>query len=320
MWDRTDIRMPGGRDVNNSNRSYPSREEEATELLQIGELDGALFIADAEIENTGSNGVVLWQFEFIRTEVWRIKGRADQAYHRLESLSSQNPQDIEILASLRMHYGYCAAMLGKHDQARGLLDEALHLALSNGLSDLEVKIKIRMAFLSFLREEYDTAGCIYRDIVDSIGDRYGWAMYSGALSGVGKIEMTLKRFTEAIPWFEHSTKIAQAHGARLLIAKNWGELAVCYLGLGDPKKSIEFLDKSDSIFLSAGAMHWYQVNVADRGNVHLYLGDYPGAISYYMRALELARNIKDPVSVGKWSGNLKIAYTEMIRSMKATGS
>jgi tetratricopeptide (TPR) repeat protein len=128
--------------------------------------------------------------------------------------------------------------------------------------------------------------------------------------------MTLKRFKEAIPWFERSTAIAELHGARLIVAKNWGELAVCYLGLGDPQRSLEFLDRSDEVYLQAGALHSYQINIADRGNVYLYLGDHLKAISLYQHALEIARDIKDPTSIRKWSGNLRIAYAEMIGSME----
>jgi len=39
------------------------------------------------------------------------------------------------------------------------------------------------------------------------------------------------------------------------------------------------------------------------------------AIDYFRRALELAREIKDPVSIRKWSGNIRLAYARLRESV-----
>jgi hypothetical protein len=44
---------------------------------------------------------------------------------------------------------------------------------------------------------------------------------------------------------------------------------------------------------------------------YLHRRDYFTAISYYQRALELAREIKDPVSIKKWTFNINLAYARI---------
>jgi hypothetical protein len=37
-----------------------------------------------------------------------------------------------------------------------------------------------------------------------------------------------------------------------------------------------------------------------------------GAISYYQRALNLAKEMKDPVKVANWTFNLRLAYAKLV--------
>lgn len=43
----------------------------------------------------------------------------------------------------------------------------------------------------------------------------------------------------------------------------------------------------------------------------MYRRDYLTALSYYRRAVSLARQIKDPVSVKKWTYNINLAYARI---------
>jgi tetratricopeptide (TPR) repeat protein len=102
-------------------------------------------------------------------------------------------------------------------------------------------------------------------------------------------------------------------GARLSIATVWGELAVCQLGLGDDSNALELFRRSTQVDRESGAVHNYQVGLANIGNVYLHRRDYLTALSYYQKALGIAREIKDPVSVQKWTYNIRLAYV-LIRS------
>jgi tetratricopeptide (TPR) repeat protein len=90
-------------------------------------------------------------------------------------------------------------------------------------------------------------------------------------------------------------------GARLSIATVWSELAVCYLGLDDDKKALELFRKAERVNRESGFIHNYRVVLANIGNVYLHRRDYFSAISYYQRALTLAREIQDQVLIKKWT-------------------
>jgi len=98
----------------------------------------------------------------------------------------------------------------------------------------------------------------------------------------------------------------------------WGELAVCYLGLGDDEKAMELFRKAERVDYECGVAHNYQVSLANIGNVHLHRRDYFTAIDYYQRALALARQIKDPVSVKKWTRNINLAYARIRLAVDTT--
>lgn len=123
--------------------------------------------------------------------------------------------------------------------------------------------------------------------------------------------MIQEHYKEAMPWLEESLKIFENVEARLEIAMVWGELAVCYLGMEEDEKAMELFRKAESVNHECGAVHNYQVVLANIGNVYLYRRDYFTAISYYQRALALAREIKDPVSVKKWTRNINLTYARI---------
>lgn len=79
-------------------------------------------------------------------------------------------------------------------------------------------------------------------------------------------------------------------------------------GPGDDGKALELLEKAAEVERNSGAAHNYQVSLANIGNVYLHRSDHFRAISYHHRALALARQIKDPVSIKKWTYNINLAY------------
>jgi tetratricopeptide (TPR) repeat protein len=63
----------------------------------------------------------------------------------------------------------------------------------------------------------------------------------------------------------------------------------------------------------------YQVCLANIANVYLYRRQFLAAISYYQQALELARQLGDQLSIGKWLRNLGQAYAHLGNPALAQG-
>ena len=54
---------------------------------------------------------------------------------------------------------------------------------------------------------------------------------------------------EALPWFEEAHDLFDAAGRRMFA---WGDMAVCYLDLGDDHKSLELLENVLPVYAEAG--------------------------------------------------------------------
>lgn len=79
----------------------------------------------------------------------------------------------------------------------------------------------------------------------------------------------------------------------------------------ETEKALEFFHKAERVFLESGPVPNYQVCLANTGNVYHYRREFLKAISYYQRAFELARQLSDDLSIGKWLHNLAQAYTSL---------
>ncbi len=288
----------------------------ARELLHLDDLDGADHIAEGEIARVADrgNGAELWQLRFVRAEIMRLRGKPEHALRYLESQESLNApegQDIDSQIGLCMHRGYHFGLMARYEQAWRLLNEGQALACKTGVVALQAEVCLRQAMIFFLQKDFVASSQKYRCVLSLSDQLGGWYFRATALWGIGKNLMIQLHYEEATPWLEESLKIFESAGARLSIATVWSELGVCYLGRGDDTKALELFQKSAQVNQESGAIHNYQVALANTGNVYLRRRDYLTALSYYQKALTLAREIKDPVSVTKWTYNIRLAYARI---------
>ncbi len=297
-----------------------SAHELARGLMRLGDLDGASEIAEAEIQRLGDKGntAELWRLRFIRSEVIDAHGDAEEALRYLESLPLPDVGDAASSAALRMYRGSYAGFLGRYETSHRLLGEAAAIARDAGMLKLQAEVCLSWAFIFFRQKDYVSSDRLFRaalDLAEKAGDRN---LRGHSLWGIGKNLMIQEHYEEAMPWLQESLGIFENAGARLSIAMVWSELAVCYLGLGDDEKAMELFRKAERVNYEAGVVHNYQVVLANIGNVYLHRRDHFTAISYYQRALALAREIKDPVSIKKWTRNINLAYARIRQSVDQT--
>ena len=289
---------------------------EAPSLIHLwrGELEPAWQAAEDGIARVGDDRSLraYWTLRFVRSEVLRMRGRVEQAREYLESIGPPFAWDIESTASLGMHLGYCSALLGNYKVANALLEESLAQACSANLLSLQVEVRLRQAMSNFLQKDLDSAENTYRSLLEVPAEKIGWYLHSMALGGVGKILLHRRRFREAMPWLERAIRVVKEAGAPLRAIGFESEVAVCYLGMNDASTSLRILQVAEQASFKCGAMHLYQVILADIGNVYLHQGDHWTAISYYQRALDLAKEMKDPVKVANWTSNIRLAYAKLV--------
>jgi tetratricopeptide (TPR) repeat protein len=287
--------------------------KQARDLMRVGDFDRARAIVEEQIECIGNhaNTGELWSLRFTRAGVLDAHGKVEEALQYLESFAPPDPADIESAAALKIYRGSYSGFLGRYPTSQGLLCEAEAMARDAGLLDLLGDVYLSRAFIFFRQKDYVSSDRLYRLALDLSEKVDGWYLRGHGLWGVGKNLMIQEHYEEAFPWLENSLAIFEEADARLAVATVWSELAVCYLGIGDDEKAMELLRKAEQVNYESGAVHNYQVVLANIGNVYLHRREYFTAISYYQRALALAREIKDPISIKKWTRNINLAYARI---------
>lgn len=292
----------------------------ATDLMRSDDWEGAHQIIEIELDRCEDRGnsPEIWRLRIVRADLLRLRGRVEDALDyltRLQFLYPPSTEDIFSLARLKMSCGYCMGHLGRFGPAHELLREAE--CLVNGEDDPELRCEIyqRQAMLFYLQRDYLSSDRIFRLILQTSEQLDGWYFKACALWGIGKNLMIQGHYLDAMPWLENALGLIESANARLLMATVWSEMAVCHLGLGEDARSLQLLEMALEENRKAGAVHNYLVVIANMGNVHLYRRDYVGAVARYLHALDLAREIKDPVSIEKWSANIRLAYA---RSLEPT--
>jgi len=297
-------------------------EQQAVNCLRLGELDRANYLAEQEIIADQGGARRLWLCRFVRADVLRIRGGPEPALAYLDSLPVPEAEDAASCSSFKLRRGHCMGLLGRHQPCQRLLDEAQTIAFKANASESLAEVHLSRAFIHYLRQDYAAADSEYHAVLKLSEQIPGWYFRGYGMWGIGKVLMIREAHKEAIPQLNESLRVFEDVGAKLPIAMVWSELAVCYLGLGDDVQALELLQKAERVDYEAGAIHNYQVSLANIGNVYLYRRDYFTAICYYRRALEYSRQLKDPVSIKKWTFNITLAYARIreaidTRSMSA---
>ncbi len=288
--------------------------EYVRDLMRLGKLEEATKITDAEIERLSSREEVapeVWDLRFIHARILDARGRAEDALNYLESFVPPADDKARLRGSLKMYRAEYSGFLGRYETSHRLFTEAATVAADAELFELLGEIHLTRAFVSFRQKDYVSSTALFHSALELAEKVGGWRLRGHGLWGIGKNLMIQEHYMDALLWLERSLEIFEGADAPLAIAMVWSELAVCHLGLGDDEKAMELFRKAERVNSECGVVHNYQVVLANIGNVYLHRRDYFTAISYYQRALALAREIKDPVSVKKWTRNINLAYARI---------
>lgn len=289
----------------------------ARELLRLDDLNGARAIAEAAIE-TAQNP---WPYRLALVDLQRLAGQRDEALIELDRLAQADPpanHDTESWIGIARLRGYYSGLLGQYEIAHRWLGEGELLARTNNMLESQAEVHLCQAMIWFLQQNYAESGRIFRIVLDLADEIGGWYFRASALWGIGKNLMIQNFYQEAIPWLEQALTIFESVSAQLSTAVVWSELAVCHLGMGNDQLSLDLLKKAELVQQKAGTVANYQVVIANIGNVYMYRGDYTAAIDHYRRALSIAQEIKDPVSIRKWTYNINLAYLKIREQVDQT--
>lgn len=92
------------------------------------------------------------------------------------------------------------------------------------------------------------------------------------------------------------------------------------MGLGDAKASLEYYLKALEIFKELEDKALVGIELGSLGNAYLYLADYPKALDYYFKSLKIAEELSDKEGIANINGNIGIIYYNTGKYSKALES
>lgn len=207
--------------------------------------------------------------------------------------------------------GFFLSRMGDYLPAKNLLDQAARLARRESKEALLAEVQLNRMTLLFYLADYDAMEDCARAALTIAQEPCLGSIEAGAYSGIGKSLMVRSRFREAITCYERARALFLREGLRFQAAAMSSELGSCCYGLQEDEKALELFSEALKAALDAGALPSYQINLANIGNLHLRRGEYAAAISNYQKALSIAHDLGDWISLSKWLRNLAIAYSQM---------
>jgi len=283
----------------------------ASSLFRTGNLDRAMKAAEVGMERTSPNTDEYQQFLFVKAECLRTKGQVRQALELIGESINESGLSPETCALWHMHRGYFLGMRNAYVESKQEFDKAEDIASNQSLSHISLDILLRRAMILFFAEELVASQDAYRkalQVAEVHGDLFSQAL---ALAGTGNNLMIRKNYREAVGWYEKALVAAKESRATLLAAAMQSELGWCFYNMEHDDKALELFRASEAAFLAAGALTNYQISLGNIGNIFVRRGDYPAAVSYFQRALELAKKNEDRISMAKWLNNLSDVFFRM---------
>lgn len=238
-------------------------------------------------------------------------GQWQEALGALKSAKEGMEIGEEAQARLAMDEGYLMGSLARYTECWSLLNQAERTAHQLNLPSLLAEILWRRGIMSVFVGDHNAADKCLCSALEIASAENNSQLQGLIRAGMAKNTMYRGEFSGAIPRFEEALATFESLKDKFYSAILWCELANCYLHTEESEKALEFFHKAERVFLESGAMPNYQVCLANIGNVYHRRGEFLAAISYYQRALKLARELGDQLSIGKWLHNLAQAYSNL---------
>jgi tetratricopeptide (TPR) repeat protein len=288
-------------------------DEPTISFFHRGNLDMALRAAESEIRsNQDPSCSRYWYFRFIRAQVLSILGFVEESASYLDSVGAPCPEDVESVISLSMHKAYMLAMLGNYSGARELLASAEIRTSTLHLSKLQSEITVRRGMVAYLEGDFSSALDFYQGVVHAAGNAHGQYLNCVAITGAGKALAAMKRFAEAVNWLEKSLRLSQMEGFDLLRAGILSEMGSCNLGIGDTESSLRLFLESSRVLFDLKARRFYPANSHDLGVAYFIRGDYALAVSYFLRAVGGAIQMKNRTAAEQYRASLQLSFRKLM--------
>jgi CHAT domain-containing protein/Tfp pilus assembly protein PilF len=251
------------------------------------------------------------RFRLLKAEVLLAQRRAAEAAALLKDESPQDAAWTDLEAKTFLLRGFAAYLLGRNEEAEGLLDTAASLASRSGLAPLSIEVEVRQGLILVSQSRLEEAAALFRRAIDeasSVHDTYLTAMANGNL---GYTLLHESKYDEALAWFDKAKELHSELGAEQSLARDLGNAGWCYYRLGDFEMARALFEKAAATFAKAGNKFDQQIWLGNIGTIQLDQRDYAGAVTTYRKALEIAQQLSNDAMTAQWLSNMAECFIEL---------
>lgn len=279
----------------------------ASKLCDRGHwLEAESFLHDALSKPEASDSSDVWDMRLLYGLVLRARGKVPEA---VKLLSADLPPRLRSSALAVRWLGYRAIALARNKQdsaAAANLDLAERLVRARHPELLD-QVMLWRANLAFTANRTMECEKFARD-----GLRFARRYHhneADLLATLAIVSTRFKRYDEAIQLDIQALTLATAMGNDGLIEKTEGNLAWLYSVLGDYETVKFYADAALKLAETLGAERDRLPWLIQVGDVARFRGEYPTAIAYYRRGVDLAKQ-QNHGDTGDYIGSLAVAQLE----------
>jgi CHAT domain-containing protein len=258
--------------------------------LQQGYLDAALQQAEQGYRDSKSSPLWNWRFRLLEAE---ILGRRGSPANGLALLQPDPPPDLplEIKARRKVLLGQAQCQIGQYAAGRAQLKDASELigTSDRGLEAEAALVRGKCALfegnIEVAQREFEQAQTLAENTNDFV--------QASALGNLGALLMRGEHCDDAIYKFQRLLEIMQPMHSPVLEEKTLGNLGYCFSQLGDWKKAISFSQQAQATAAEIGNTGDQEKWLIDLGKAHFALWEFPEAETNYLKALGIAKQLRD---------------------------
>ena len=232
-----------------------------------------------------------WKFRLLYAEDFILLGQPKEARTVLESQG--RPTQPALLARWMMDSARLA-IGSQPDQARAQMREALQVALRAPDPYLACMLRLRLSE----QTGFEEAEAFDRQALAEAQGLHDPYLAAWARLDLGYNRVRAARFDEAIPYFVEGVEATEQIGAKGLMCPAKGNLAFCYLSLGESDRALATYRSAADLSAKIGLRAWQYRNLTSIGNIYMNRGELDRAADYQKQALDIVREAND----AEWTG------------------
>ncbi len=284
----------------------------AQHLLYSEHFEPALAAARAGLAHAEQQGSAAerWKFRLLVADTLLGQRKVPEAEALLGRFEPA-PEGGEIQGRLHVLRGRIHYQQRRDQEAAEEFAGAAEIARVTGAENLAAEARFRTGLLLLRQGKYDDAREAFQSVAETAQRLHDGYLAANAVGNIGFLLQAAQRCEEAIPWLEKTIALFTELGAAESVARNHGNLASCYWGLGDYDNAQLHYRITQDGFAKTGNRNSQQIWLGNAANVPFELGDYAAAEQGYLQALELARAVGNSGRAGLWLANLAATSVEL---------